>query len=75
MEETLFEDFLNYCEQDSELVNEIKSNLADYFDLPNRTIPLTSEEKYWITNNLTQDMQRDILGYTLKEWNSKEIEK
>lgn len=63
----IFEDFLNYCEQDnSKLKEDIKTWLADYFDLQNRTIPLNKEETKWIKENLSKESQRDILGESLK---------
>ena len=60
-----FEGFMDYCCEDSE---DIKTWLADYFDLPNRTIPLTNSEIAWITANLSEDNQKDILGYTIKQY-------
>lgn len=66
---TLFENFLEYCKEDNEkLAEDIKTWLADYFDLPNREIPLTADEKLWINRNLSETSQNEILGYTLKEY-------
>lgn len=68
-ETTLFEDFLDYCEEDNpKLKKDIKIWLAEVFDLPNRNIPLKKWEKKWIKENLTEKSQREILGYTLKEF-------
>ncbi len=69
---TLFEDFLEYCKEDNrKLAENIKTWLADFFDLPNRTIPLTANEKIWINRNLSETSQSEILGYTLKEYLTK----
>ncbi len=66
---TLFENFLEYCEEDNKkLAEDIKTWLADFFDLPNREIPLTADEKIWIIDNLSSESQIEILGYTLKEY-------
>ena len=66
---TIFEEFLEYCKKDNEKLREdIKTWLADFFDLPNRKIPLSKEEEKWIKENLSKENQADILGYTLKEY-------
>jgi hypothetical protein len=66
---TEFEHFLDYCTQDNrQLTNDIKTWLADYFDLPNRTIPLTNSEVSWITTNLSQEAQVEILGYSVEHF-------
>jgi len=69
MDKTLFEDFMQYCEgcADEGFVGELKTHLADYFDLPNRTIALAEAETRWICENLSPNRQREILGYTLLE--------
>lgn len=65
----IFEDFLSYCEEDNKkLSKDIKIWLADYFDLPNRTIKLGKDEILWIKRNLSEELQKEILGYTLKEY-------
>jgi len=69
MTQTLFENFLDYCIEDNEqLSNDIKTWLADYFDLHNRTIRINDEEIEWIGKNLTDDMQQEIFGYTLSHY-------
>ncbi len=66
---TLFENFIEYCKEDNpKLARDIKTWLADYFDLPNRNIPLGKGEEEWIKENLSVESQHDILGYTLKEY-------
>ena len=66
---SIFEDFLGYCEQDNKkLAKDIKCWLADFFDLPNRTIKLSKAEKMWIEENLSEENQQNILGYTNKEF-------
>ena len=63
MKHDIFENFLEYCSEDNpKLTKDIKTWLADYFDIRNRTIPLLKDEKKWIKNNLTKDLQREILG-------------
>jgi len=62
----LFEDFLCYCEDENEEISEeIKTLLADYFDLPNRTIELAQYEANWIGENLSEGLQLEILGKVL----------
>jgi len=66
---TLFEDFLDYCEEDNQkLANKIKTWLADFFDLTNRNIKLSKDEKKWIKKNLSVKNQKDILGYSLSQF-------
>ena len=68
---TIFEDFLEYCGEDNKKLEEdIKTWLADYFDLPNRTSALYPDEQKWIKENLSKENQEIILGYTLKDFNS-----
>ena len=68
-ETTLFEDFLEYCKEDNKkLAEDIKTWLADFFDLPNRIMKLSKEEKKWIKENLSKENQNTILGHTLKEF-------
>jgi len=63
---TLFEDFLAYCEDSAPgLGMSIKTQLADYFDLPNREIPLGADEIAWIKSNLSGVNQEEILGGTV----------
>jgi hypothetical protein len=45
-----------------------ESVIADYYDLPNRDIPLHKEEIKEIKKNFTEKEQRRILGYTIKEF-------
>jgi hypothetical protein len=45
-----------------------ESVVADYYDLPNREIPLHKEEIKEIKKNFTEKEQRKILGYTIKEF-------
>lgn len=67
---TIFEDFIEYCKEDNEqLAKDIETWIADYFDLPNRNIPLNLEEKKWILNNLSEKNQLRILGYKAREYN------
>ena len=67
--ETLFENFLDYCEEDNpKLKEDIKTWLADFFDLPNRVIPLCEDERKWIEENLTEKSQKEILGCSLNEY-------
>ncbi len=50
---SIFEDFLEYCKEDNQKLEEdIKIWLADFFDLPNRNIKLNKWEKKWIKKNL-----------------------
>ena len=63
---TLFDDFLQYCEEDNQkLADDIRTWLADYFDVKNRTIPLEPEEIEWIKANLSASSQQEILGVTI----------
>lgn len=67
MKQTLFEDFLLYCEEDNKKLSaDIKCWLSDYFDVRNRIIPLTDEEKKWIKENLSKESQIEILGEAIK---------
>jgi hypothetical protein len=69
-DETIFENFLEYCKEDNEqLTEDIETWLADYFDLPNRIIPLTIEEDIWINKNLSRENQKRILGYEADNFN------
>jgi hypothetical protein len=69
METTIFENFLEYCSEDNpQLVKDIETWLADYFDLPNRHVSLTLGEEDWIECNLNEANQRRILGYTLSQF-------
>ena len=64
---TIFEDFLEYVAEDNkDLQNTIKTYLCDYFDLPNRVIPLSQDEYKWIRKNLSWDNQVIILGKGVK---------
>ena len=66
---SIFEDFIEYCKEDNEKLSEdIKIWLADYFDLPNRTIKLSRDEVLWIKRNLSEELQKEILGYKLEEY-------
>ena len=60
---SIFEDFLIYCLEDNKNLNrDIKIWLCDYFDIPNRNIPLNKSEKKWIKENLNNENQINILG-------------
>ncbi len=66
---SIFEDFIEYCKEDNpKLAEDIKTWLADYFDLPNRHIKLSKNEKKWIKENLSVANQHDILGYSLTQF-------
>jgi hypothetical protein len=66
--ETIFENFIEYCKEDNEqLAKNIETWLADYFDIPNRTIPMEWEEVKWIKENLGNESQRRILGIVLPD--------
>jgi len=70
METTIFEDFIEYCKEDNEqLAKNIQIWIADYFDLPNRCIPLSKDEIKWIQANLSEDNQIKILGTRVKYFN------
>jgi hypothetical protein len=70
METTIFEDFIEYCKEDNEkLAEDIETWLADFFDLPNRVIPLEMSEEDWICKNLSESNQLRILGYKAKGYN------
>ena len=56
----IFSGFLMYVNDD--VRKQIKADLADYFDLPNRTIELAEEETRWIGENLNSTLQVEILG-------------
>jgi hypothetical protein len=72
METSIFEDFIEYCKEDNEkLAEDIETWLADFFDLPNRNIPLEMEEENWICKNLSEKNQLRILGYKAKGYNLK----
>jgi len=61
--QTLFESFLDYCDEDNpQLKADIKTWLADFFDLKHRTCKLDQEEYAWIIENLTPESQIEILG-------------
>ena len=63
MKTEVFESFLEYCNEDNpKLKEKIEIWLADYFDLPNRQIPLSRNEKIWIKSNLSKENQARILG-------------
>jgi len=60
----IMSDFIHYCEEDNmKLSNDIKTWLADYFDLPHRVEELTSEEYDWIEENISPEHKREIFGY------------
>lgn len=66
---SIFEGFIEYCKEDNpKLAEDIKTWLADYFDLPNRHIKLSKDEKKWIKENLSVANQHDILGYSLAQF-------
>jgi hypothetical protein len=66
--ETLFENFLEYCKEDNkQLAKDIETWLADYFDIPNRDIPLEWEEVKWIKENFGNESQIRILGVNLPD--------
>lgn len=68
---TIFEDFIEYCKEDNkQLAEDIETWLADYFDLPNRTSNLYPDERKWIKDNLSEENQEKILGYTLEDFSS-----
>jgi ribosomal protein S26 len=74
MKETLFEDFIEYCKEDNKkLAKDIETWLADFFDLPNREIPLDKAEEDWINKNLSEENQIRILGYTAKQFNKRKL--
>lgn len=63
MEQTLFENFLDYCKQDNvKLAEDVKTWLSDYFDIKHRICPMSDEELSWIGENLTPESQVEILG-------------
>ena len=63
---SIFEEFIEYCQEDNKkLAKDIKTWLADFFDLPNRVIPLNKEEKTWLKENLSSKAQLEILGKNL----------
>lgn len=65
---TLFENFLEYCNQDNKKLKEdIETWLCDYFDFPNRSLKILKDEGVWIRDNLSENTQRRILGSTLKD--------
>lgn len=69
---TIFEDFIEYCKEDNEkLAEDIETWLADYFDLPNREIPLGIQEIEWICLNLSKNNQKRVLGYEAETFNEK----
>lgn len=64
----IFEDFLHYCEGSplhDKLPEIIKSELLNYFDLPNKSKEWAVEETEWIANNLSEKTQREVLGKVL----------
>jgi len=64
----IMSNFIQYCAEDNEkLANDIKIYLADYFDLPHRTIELTEEEYQWIENNLADKHIKEIFGNLFKK--------
>jgi hypothetical protein len=75
-EMTIFEDFVEYCKEDNpRLAENIEIWLADYFDLPNRDIPLNQAERKWIKENLSKENQKRILGGHWEDYYlSKEID-
>jgi len=67
---TIFEDFIEYCKEDNEeLAKDIMVWLCDYFDLPNRHIPLTDDEKEWINANISKNKQTSLLGCQADNFN------
>lgn len=59
----IFEDFMLYCEEDNEQLSaDIKTWLADYFDVASRGMPMEPEEDMWIKRNLSPQMQKRIFG-------------
>jgi len=68
MKISIFEDFIEYCKEDNKkLAQDIEIWLADYFDLPNRCIPITKDEKKWIKENLSKKNQIRILGKVIDD--------
>ena len=66
---SIFEDFIEYCKEDSvQLSEDIQTWLADYFDLPYRSIPLSLDEMIWILSNLSVENQVNILGFKVEDW-------
>jgi len=67
-ESTLFEDFLEYCNEDNEqLKKDIETWLCDFFDIPNRETPLDQYEQDFIRANLTPKNQLRILGAKIED--------
>jgi hypothetical protein len=61
--EFLFEEFLEYCGEDNQkLKKDIKTYLADFFDISHRSIPLSKKEKEWIKSNISPGEQLEIFG-------------
>jgi len=72
---TEFEDFLEYCDDNNHgLKEDIKTWLADHFDLPHRDIPLLASEIFWIRENLSPESQEEILGISLMDYKNRFIE-
>jgi len=60
---TLFEAFLDYCDEDNpKLKDDIKTWLADYFDISHRVVKISEEELEWIKKNLRPVTQLEIFG-------------
>lgn len=66
---TLFEDFLEYCEEDNpSLAQNVLVWLADFFDLKNRQAPLHEDEVNWISQNMSNGLQMKVFGTTLDDY-------
>ena len=64
---TMLEDFIEYCKEDNtKLAMDIETWLADFIDIPNRTIPLDQGEIDWIKNNFNKENQKRIFGKVVK---------
>ncbi len=47
---------------------DMKTTIADYYDLPNRTVHLSKKEEAFIKKNFTSKEQQDILGMTVAQF-------
>lgn len=71
----IFEDFLEYCIEDNpKLTADIKTWIADFFDLEHRNKPVSDDEEKWINENLSVELQRELFGISLSDWKKKHPE-
>ncbi len=59
---TILEEIMIYSEDCDNSMESFKSIIVDFFDLPNRLIPLLKKEKKFIKRNLTKETQIEIFG-------------